>query len=102
MDDSNLLKALIGGVFGLLWFAVKLLEFLVFRLLPLSIELLGGFGGWLASIPSRIFSFFYQRAFAKQIRSEKERERLTFLINPGITLPQIITHITNIKDHINQ
>src|SRR3990167_6103676 len=29
---------------------------------------------------------------------KKERERLTFLINPGITLPQIITHITNIKD----
>lgn len=29
---------------------------------------------------------------------KKEHERLTFLINPGITLPQIITHITKIKD----
>jgi len=29
---------------------------------------------------------------------EGHREELSFLINPGVTLPQIITHITHIKD----
>ncbi|OGJ43157.1 hypothetical protein A3B60_01775 [Candidatus Peregrinibacteria bacterium RIFCSPLOWO2_01_FULL_39_12] len=28
-----------------------------------------------------------------------QRESLTFLINPGVTLPQIVTHITNITDN---